>query len=45
MPGVSYDDMAAAAKRLLDMRAAYERASGRPVRTKATPAAIASLLR
>lgn len=45
MPGVTYDDMAAAARRLLEARAAYERATGRPVRTKVTAQAIANLLR
>lgn len=45
MPGVTYEDMAAAARRLLEMRAAYERASGRPVRTRISKKAIAELLR
>jgi hypothetical protein len=45
MPGVTYDDMAGAARRLLEMRVAYERASGRPVKTKVTKKAIATLLR
>lgn len=45
VPGVTYDDMADAARRLLDMRAAYERASGRKVTSKATKKAIATLLR
>lgn len=44
-PGVTYDDMAAAARRLLEMRAAYERASGRPVKTRVTAKNIAALLR
>jgi hypothetical protein len=44
-PGVTYDDMARAAQRLLETRAAYEAASGRPVKTKVTGAAIAALLR
>lgn len=44
-PGVTYDDMAAAARRLLEMRVAYERASGRTVKTKVTQATIASLIR
>lgn len=45
MPGVTYDDMAASARRLLTMRAAYEKASGRPVKTKVTKKAVANLLR
>ena len=45
MPGVTYDDMATAARRLLETRAAYERASGRPVKTKITSKDIAALLR
>jgi len=45
VPGVTYEDMAAAARRLLDMRACYERSSGRRVTSKATPKAIATLLR
>lgn len=45
MPGVTYDDMAAAAERLLRMRRAYEQASGRPVTTKVTKAAVSTLLR
>jgi hypothetical protein len=44
-PGVTYDDMATAARRLLEMRAAYERATGRPQRVKVTKKAIADLLR
>jgi hypothetical protein len=44
-PGVTYDDMKAAAIRVLEMRISIERASGRPVRTKVTKGAIASLLR
>lgn len=44
-PGVTYDDMVAAAERVLRMRAAYERASGRPVRTVVSKAAVANLLR
>lgn len=45
VPGVTYDDMAAAARRLLEMRACYERASGRKVTSKATNKAVATLLR
>ena len=45
VPGVTYDDMAAAARRLLEMRASYERASGRKVTSKVTSKAIATLLR
>lgn len=44
-PGVTYDDMAASARRLLEMKACIERATGRPVRTKVTSLAIASVLR
>lgn len=44
-PGVTYDDMAAAARRLIEMRAAYEKASGRKVTSRATKKAIATLLR
>lgn len=44
-PGVTYDDMAASARRLLEMRACVERATGRPVKTKITKLAIASVLR
>lgn len=44
-PGITYDDMAAAARRLLEMRAAYEKASGRRVASKPTKKAIATLLR
>lgn len=43
--GVTYDDMAASARRLLEMRVAYERASGRKVTTKVSKRSIASLLR
>lgn len=45
VPGVTYDDMAAAAQRLIEMRACYERASGRKVTSKVTRKAIATLLR
>lgn len=45
VPGITYDDMAAAARRLLEMRASFEKASGRKVRTKVTKAAIANMLR
>lgn len=45
MNGVTYEDMAAAARRLLRMRISYERASGRKVSTKITKQAVASLLR
>lgn len=45
VPGVTYEDMAAAARRLLEMRAAFERASGRKVTSKPTKAQIAALLR
>lgn len=45
VPGVRYEDMAAAAKRLLTMRAAYERASGRRVTSEPTKEKIAILLR
>lgn len=44
-PGVTYEDMRDAAARLLTFRGLYERATGRPVRSKATPKAVASLLR
>ncbi len=44
-PGVTYDDMAAAARRLLKMRASVERATGRPVTSTPTKAAIAAILR
>src|SRR5688500_1321046 len=45
MPGVTYEDMARAAERLLRVRQMYEEATGRPVRTQITKQAIASLLR
>jgi hypothetical protein len=45
VPGVTYDDMRAAAERVLRMRVSVERASGRQVTTKVTTAAIAHLLR
>lgn len=44
-PGVTYEDMRDAAARLLEWRGRYEKATGRPVRSKATPKAIATLLR
>jgi hypothetical protein len=43
--GYTYDDMAAAAERVLRMRIAIEKASGRAVKTKLTRRAIADLLR
>lgn len=45
VPGVTYDDMAAAARRLLEMRAVVERATGRKVTSKPTSLAVATLLR
>lgn len=45
VPGVTYEDMAASARRLLEMRAAYEKASGRRVTSKPTKVAISTLLR
>lgn len=45
VPGVTYADMAAAAARLIEMRACFERASGRKVTSKPTPVQIATLLR
>lgn len=45
MPGVTYEDMTAAATRLLQTRAMYERESGRPVRSKVNKQAIANLIR
>lgn len=45
MPGVTYADMTAAAERLLRMRASYEQATGRPVKTKITKGTIAAMLR
>jgi hypothetical protein len=45
IPGVTYEDMSAAARRLLEMRVAIEKATGRPVRTKVTKASVATLLR
>ena len=45
VPGVTYDDMAAAARRLLEMRASYERASGRKVTSKVTSESIVRLIR
>lgn len=41
----TYEDMRAAAQRLLEARAYYERQSGRKVTTKVTPAAISALIR
>lgn len=45
VPGVTYEDMAAAARRLIEMRAVVERSTGRKVTSKPTKLAIASLLR
>ncbi len=45
MPGVTHEDMAAAARRVLEVRQMLERASGRLVTTKVTKEAIAALLR
>lgn len=45
VPGIEYEDMAAAAKRVLEMRRAVEQATGRPVRTQVTKRAIATMLR
>lgn len=45
MPGVTYDDMAQAARRLLVMRGHYERASGRRVTSAPTKGQVAHLLR
>jgi hypothetical protein len=44
-PGITYDDMAGAARRLLEMRIAIEKATGRPVRTTVSKKAVANLLR
>lgn len=44
-PGITYDDMSASAKRVLEMRAAIERSTGRPVKTKVSKRAIAQLIR
>lgn len=45
VPGVTYDDMAAAAERLLRMRAMAERMSGRKVTSAPTKKQIAVMLR
>lgn len=45
VPGVTYEDMKAAATRVLEWRGKYEAATGRKVTSKATPKAIATLLR
>ena len=45
VPGVTYDDMAAAASRLLTMRGIVEAQSGRKVTSKPTKAQIAHMLR
>jgi hypothetical protein len=45
MPGVTYDDMRAAAVRVLEARANYERASGRKVTSKPTAGQVSTLLR
>jgi hypothetical protein len=45
MPGVTYEDMAASAARLLRMRGIIERMQGRPVTSKPTTGQIAHLLR
>ena len=45
VPAVTYDDMAAAARRELEVRWLLERATGRTVTTKVTKAAVATLLR
>lgn len=45
VPGVTYDDMVAAAVRLIEMRACFERVSGRTVTSKPTAAQVATLLR
>ena len=45
MPGVTHEDMANAARRVLEVRRMLERATGRPVTTKVTKEAVASLLR
>jgi hypothetical protein len=43
--GVTYEDMRAAAARVLRMRAIYEHQTGRPVTSAPTPKQIAALLR
>jgi hypothetical protein len=43
--GVTYEDMAGAASRLLTMRAAFERAAGRRVASAPTQAQVSRLLR
>jgi len=45
MPGVTYEDMSAAAARLLTMRGICEKASGRKVTSAPTKKQIAILLR
>jgi hypothetical protein len=45
LPGVTYDDMAKAAERVLTFRALYERESGRKVTSQPTKKQIAALLR
>ena len=45
MPGVTHEDMASAARRVLEVRRMLERATGRPATTKVTKEAIATLLR
>jgi hypothetical protein len=45
VPAVTYDDMASAARRVLEVRRLLERATGRTVTTKVTKAAVATLLR
>ncbi len=44
-PGVTYDDMARAAERLLTMRGIYEGQKGRKITSKPTTAQVATLLR
>jgi hypothetical protein len=45
MRGVTYEDMHAAATRVLESRRVYERVSGRPVKTSVSKKAVATLLR
>ena len=44
-PGITYEDMAAAAKRVIEFKAYVEAATGRKVTHHATKAAIANYLR
>lgn len=45
VPGVTYEDMKAAATRYLEMKACIDRAAGRPAPKRVTSSAVAGLLR